>query len=280
VFGYYVYFAEIPNGDTGAQVFSNVSGAQVSITGLAVWLDASDAATLFQDSAGTTPATADNDVIGRWADKSGNGYHATQGTTGNKPLLKTAIQNSKNVIRCDGTDDYLEFTGTALDIFKNVAYGYIFTAYSARQTAATQRTALMFSQGTNNAAARMMLEDGITANRFGFRTRQLDADTVVVVTSSTDHGGTFKVVTLQAEWILGTAKIRQNGAQVGSGSYAGTVNTSNTSSLAARVGQLGSGVIPSTGDHAEYILVARATALSADAITAIETYLNAKWAVF
>ncbi len=71
-FGYYLYFAEIPNGDTGAQVFSNVSGF-CQITGLALWLDASDAATLFQASDGTTPATANDDPVGYWGDKSGNG---------------------------------------------------------------------------------------------------------------------------------------------------------------------------------------------------------------
>lgn len=78
-----------------------------SITGLSLWLDASDATTLFQDSAGTTPATADADVVGYWADKSGNGKHATQGTTANKPLLKLTIKNGLNVVRFDGADDLL-----------------------------------------------------------------------------------------------------------------------------------------------------------------------------
>ena len=35
-----------------------------SIGGLQLWLDASDASTLFTDSAGTTAATADGGVVG------------------------------------------------------------------------------------------------------------------------------------------------------------------------------------------------------------------------
>lgn len=77
---------------------------------LVSWYDASDAATLFEDSAGTTPAADNADVIGRWADKSGNNYHITQGTTADKPTLRTAVQNSKNVVRADGSTDFLSNT--------------------------------------------------------------------------------------------------------------------------------------------------------------------------
>jgi hypothetical protein len=74
------------------------------IAGLALWLK-SDAG-LFQD-AGTTPATASNDPMGRWADQSGNGRHFNQTTSGFKPLLQLNVVNSRPVIRFDGTDDLL-----------------------------------------------------------------------------------------------------------------------------------------------------------------------------
>lgn len=78
-----------------------------SIPGLALWLDADDAATLFQLSGGTTPATANDDPVGYWGDKSGNGRHATQATGGSRPLLKTAAVNGRNAVLPDATDDYL-----------------------------------------------------------------------------------------------------------------------------------------------------------------------------
>lgn len=46
----------------------------------ALWLDAVDASTLFQDTAGATPVTAAGQNVLRWADKSGNGHHATNST--------------------------------------------------------------------------------------------------------------------------------------------------------------------------------------------------------
>lgn len=52
-----------------------------------IWLDPSDMATMFQDSAGTTPVTAVEQPVGLILDKSGRGNHATQATTAQKPVL-------------------------------------------------------------------------------------------------------------------------------------------------------------------------------------------------
>ena len=76
-------------------------GLPLSIPGLQLWLDASDSSTLFQNSDGTTVATADGDPVGRWADKSGNGRHATQTDGTKKPFKKLAVKNSRDVIRWD-----------------------------------------------------------------------------------------------------------------------------------------------------------------------------------
>lgn len=76
------------------------------IPSLIQWLDGSDISTLFQDNAKTTPVTADGQVVGAWADKSGNGYDVTQATAGNKPLYKAAIKAGRSVIQCV-SNDYL-----------------------------------------------------------------------------------------------------------------------------------------------------------------------------
>jgi hypothetical protein len=76
----------------------------------ALWLDASDASTLFQSNGGAA-ASADGDPVGYWLDKSGNNNHATQTSGSNKPTLKTAIQNSKNIVRANGTSSRMTFTG-------------------------------------------------------------------------------------------------------------------------------------------------------------------------
>lgn len=49
----------------------------------------------------------DGDPISTWSDSSGNANHFTQGTAAQRPVLKTAILNGKNVARFDATDDGL-----------------------------------------------------------------------------------------------------------------------------------------------------------------------------
>jgi hypothetical protein len=73
---------------------------------IGAWYDPSDLATLFQDSAGTTPVTANNDPVGKMLDKSGNGFHLTQATAGKRPLYK--VSGGLSSLLFDGTDDFLQ----------------------------------------------------------------------------------------------------------------------------------------------------------------------------
>jgi hypothetical protein len=62
--------------------------APSSLTSLAAWYDPSDFSTMWQDSAKTTQVTAADQYIGYISDKSGNGYHLSQSTSGSRPQLK------------------------------------------------------------------------------------------------------------------------------------------------------------------------------------------------
>lgn len=75
-----------------------------SISGLALWLDASDAATITQ-TAGS---------VSQWNDKSGNGNHMLQGTGSRQPTTGTRTINGRNVIDFDGTTDSMECAGASL----------------------------------------------------------------------------------------------------------------------------------------------------------------------
>lgn len=82
---------------------------------LAAWYDPSDLSTLFQDSAGTTPVTADGDPVGLMQDKSGNGHHLTQATAASRPLYK--VDSSGNpYLLFDGTDDWLKVGSPAMSL--------------------------------------------------------------------------------------------------------------------------------------------------------------------
>lgn len=75
-----------------------------------IWLDPSDLSTMFKDSAGTQPVTADGDPVGLIRDKSGNGNHATQTVSAARPTYRT--DGVLHWLQFDGVDDYLATTYT------------------------------------------------------------------------------------------------------------------------------------------------------------------------
>lgn len=76
-----------------------------SLPNLLLWYDFSDLATLFTDTGGTTPVTADGDLIALVNDKSGNGHHLSQGTSGNRPAYD--LTSGVHSAQFDGVNDYL-----------------------------------------------------------------------------------------------------------------------------------------------------------------------------
>lgn len=79
------------------------------ISGLQLWLDASDMTTIYQSNGGSL-ATADGDPVGYWLDKSGNGRNATQTDGTKKPALKKNTLNGKPTIKTDGSNDFFTIT--------------------------------------------------------------------------------------------------------------------------------------------------------------------------
>lgn len=82
--------------------------AQISTS---LWLDGSDASTLFDAVSGGSLVAA-NGAIARWQDKSGNDRHVTQSTAGARPTRKTSVQNALDAVLFDG-GDHLENTSSS-----------------------------------------------------------------------------------------------------------------------------------------------------------------------
>ncbi len=82
--------------------------APPDVAGLALWLDASDLSSLFTDSGRTTPVASSGDPVGGWADKSGNGRHVGQATSGRRPIYQAAGRDTGQAgLVCDDVDDGL-----------------------------------------------------------------------------------------------------------------------------------------------------------------------------
>jgi hypothetical protein len=78
-------------------------------SGVLAWLDANEANTLLTEVGGST-AVSMNGAIAQWSDRSGGGRHASQATSGSRPILATSAGNNRRCVRFDGVDDFV--TGT------------------------------------------------------------------------------------------------------------------------------------------------------------------------
>ena len=86
-----------------------------SISGLAIWLDATEASTLFQDSAATVPATA-GQPVGAWRNRASVGGSFTQTTNALRPTYTAAFQNSRPAVVSDGSTTWLSATPSSVGI--------------------------------------------------------------------------------------------------------------------------------------------------------------------
>ena len=81
--------------------------AKLGFANCRLWLDASDAATLFANSDGTGAITASGQTVGYWGDLSGGGKPATQADAARRPAYVAAAAefNGRPVLEFDGADD-------------------------------------------------------------------------------------------------------------------------------------------------------------------------------
>jgi hypothetical protein len=80
---------------------------------LRLWLDSSDASTMFNAVTGGSNVASGGEVA-RWEDKSGNNYHAVQSNSALRPNFVEKSKTSPTTgINCNGTD-YMQFTTGAL----------------------------------------------------------------------------------------------------------------------------------------------------------------------
>lgn len=242
------YMTLLGAGPPGGAGFSPLSLAPL------IWLKDTG---YFQDSAGTTPAN-NGDVVGRWTDQSGNGNHVTQaGAAGVKPLRIDSGQNSRTVVRWDGTDDVL--TSAAVNWTEPLT---IFLA--AKRTLEANAVPFDISNGSSPFA---QCYDMTGPNRnIMFRTGNGP-------TSTEWTDGTFAIVECRFESASSILKVNNNADNTGDPGTSGTV------SRALSLGLGNGGAIYLAMDVGEFIAYSGVNLTSGNR-TSIRTYLNTRWAAF
>lgn len=225
-------------------LLSNQSRAFVptDISGLALWLDASDAASLTLDGSNN---------VSQWSDKSGNARNVTQSNFFRRPSYTAASQiNGVNVVKFDGTDDLL-------------------TAYF---TSIPQPATVFVVARFGSLTGFRVLYDSLSTNPHGMYT----SGTVLVLEAGSSlniNGGTVTVnASLLASGVYNSTSsiLRLNRTQIASGNAGAFALTNGISFGANR-----NGSAPFQGDIAEFAYYSRV--LTAGEITQVEDYLKNKW---
>lgn len=229
------------------------------ISGLQLWLDATTG--LYDATTGGSPVTTDGSAVARWEDQSGNGYHVTQSTVNSQPTLQTGELNSKNVIRFDGSNDFL------------------LSSSNFSITGASERTIIIIHKRTDSGTRYLINWGAITATgylcslsteyhlRFNGTTKgytNQGANGAWSMVSVIGGGSTLNDYDVYFDGSLATANVNTNGA---------TLNTQATPVYVGRLSAFGFGY--TYGDTAEILVYD--SALSTADREAVEAYLTDKW---
>ena len=235
----------------------------------ALWLDASDASTLFDATSGGN-FVAPGGAIARWEDKSGNGRHFTQSTLGNRPLRAVANENSLNVVSFDGTSHRLLNTTAAL--LRNISGYSVYFAGKSTTVGATEQTA--FQVFTSSSNSRFIAVKLITTGFARIGGRRIAAnsfagiDGISHVNQSAIWSGVVNhSTTTLTGWI--------NGTQFGNNTSFQTIGSTENDAGDAYIG--GSGIATNFWAGTIFEIVVVHSAASVSDRQTIEGYLAWKW---
>jgi hypothetical protein len=265
-------------------VFANPT----SIPSCAMWLDGADSTTMFQNTAGTTPITADGQTIAAWRDKSANGYLFIQPTTANQPVYKTGIRNGSSITRWNGTSTGLQ-SSTTLPFYTSASSGGSFFFVFMVTSNNTQRFLMTYQNQTSGTFCVSESEIGCPtgnsdAGNFGIHQgcgkanvalNQITTNTYVMMNLNLLSSGTAPANTTIFKNGTSAAMTAQNG-----GFYSGTTYPSANNARNLNIGYrvpVGAFSIDCwlAGDIAE--IVWYQTPLSSAQQQQVEGYLAWKW---
>jgi hypothetical protein len=244
------------------------------LDGLALWLDAADAGTLWEDTAGTVAAT-NNGRVARWDDKSGNGYNAISPDSEREPRKKISAFATASVLVTDG-NDRLDLTSNSLGIFRNKTHGYIYSVFSDANYNSGDATHIICAFQTALGNTRLGIASRISSVA-GYQpnARRLDQDGILISTNRLFTG--LVIGGVFADWNSGLLKSNLNGSADDSKPFAsGSGLTSNTDASANVIFFSGAGLRPPADSEIGEIIAINTEITAADR-QKLEGYLAHKW---
>jgi hypothetical protein len=222
---------------------------------LVAWYDAADAATLFQNSNGTTPSSANSDPVGHWADKSTAGRNATQGTSGSRPTISTTTQNGRRLLGV--ASQGMTFSSLALTGDYTAVYAH--NPSNSNQFVIGGSTSTHLPSLSNNGAS-------VVTAFFNY-------DNVFAAVSTGQVASGFQIIF--AGRTSGSHFIFKNGTDVTASTPAVNTSTATVTNLFFR--NPGGPSAAANGTYGEIMIFNKS--LTSSQRTALTNYLRAKWGV-
>lgn len=172
----------------------------------------------------------DGSSVLSFTDFSGNGFHAVQGTGSLQPTFETNEFGINAGIKFDGVDDFLSFSGGALDIFRNVNQ-YTVQVLCKRSAISTTSAVLYFS--VNGSTTNRFLINFLSSGDIQIVNRMLDATVsgnIVLMSSNDTNEHLIQVTVYQSIMYCYLDGVLRG--QIG----LEAATSSNTASTTARVG--------------------------------------------
>lgn len=216
----------------------------------ALWLDASDTSTI----------TASSGAVSQWNDKSGNGRNVSQGTAANQPTTGAVTQNGLNVLSFDGGDFMTGTNGVTGNVNLTV-----FAVAKITDGGTTRAIAFLGSTTTNNGLG------------FGYH-RPSDTYTAFIWGAANESRQSSPTLGVFRQFAV--TKIASGNLQLYINGVGQTAVASVTTNLSnsMQIGRAAASTLPFQGQLAE--LICYPSVLSAADMQQVDTYLNAKWAVY
>lgn len=255
-----------------------------NLNGIVNWLDMSDASTIFQDTAKTTPVTSDNDSVGAIVDKI-NSANFIQASSIIKPKYRDSSngQNGNSIIYFDGNDILIDGADDAVT-WSNASYAYVFLACQDTNHTGGDATHYPVYIGRNTGGSvRLTIQTRFNSTSVFRGANRRTTETLSSNAISSTSNGNWNILTYIVNWTTGATELRVNGVQTATGTNLDTGTTDNVTSIQRAIGGL---AISDTTAHGSFdfignigeVIIGNGN-LSATEISDTETYLISKWGI-